>query len=199
MIGKFSKKKIDDKSDLSPELDLRQKLRVAYVMLMLSITSVAMLVYKEVFIDDQWISLVPYQLDEPMRLSKNNPSNDQLYSLAWFVASNMINVTPSNVDFNQKMILRYVSPEDNGNMEKIMAENKELITKNSLSQLFEVRDYLVNPQNLTVVFHGTLRSWVSNQELPKKETAYKVVFRFDDAKQLRIRMAKEVPLKEKTS
>ncbi len=197
MIGKFGKK-IDDKSDLSPELDLRQRLRVAYAMLVLSVATVAMLVYKEVFIDDQWISLVPYQLDEPMRLSKNNPSKDQLYALGWFVASNMVNVTPSSVDFNQKMLLRYVSPEDNGNMEKIMAENKELITKNSLSQLFEVRDYLVNPQNLTIVFHGTLRSWVSNQELPKKETAYKVVFRFDDAKQLRIRMAKEVPLKEKT-
>lgn len=198
MIGKFGKK-FDDRTDLSPELELRQRLRIAHAMLLISVASVAMLIYKEVFVDDQWISLVPYQLDEPMRLSKNNPSPEQLYSMAWFVASNMVNVTPSSVDFNQKIILRYVAPEDFGNMEKILADNKDMVLKNNLSQLFEVRDYLVNPQNLTVVFHGTLRSWVSNQELPKKETAYKVSFRFNEAKQLKIRFAKEVPLKEKTT
>lgn len=198
MIGKFGKR-IDDRTDVSPELDLRQRLRVAYAMLLVSVMTVSMLVYKEVFVDDQWISLVPYQLDEPMRLSKNNPSPEQLYSMAWFVASNMVNVTPVNIDFNQKIVLRYVAPEDFGNMEKILADNKELVVKNNLSQLFEVRDYLVNPQNMTVVFNGTLRSWVSSQELPKKETAYKVSFRFNEAKQLKIRLAKEVPLKEKTT
>lgn len=176
---------------------LKTTLRYTQALLFVMTLGVVGQVYKGILLDEEWVTVVPPMLSEPLSISRFNPSGDQLQKMGWFISENNMTFTPATIADQQKTVLMYVHPAIQGEMQKKQDEARDYITKNNLSQIFERRTVKYNPQNLTVVYIGTLQTWVGDKRMDPKEVAYKVAFAWEDHK-LYVKESREVPMNEGT-
>ncbi len=176
---------------------LKKQLRFTQAALLMALVVVIGFTFKMLFLEDDWVTIIPPTLDEPMSISRKNPSPDSLEKNGWYISELMNTVTPSTVADQQQKVMRYVHPSLHGEMQRKLEESKDFIVKNNLSQIFERRTEKVNLMNLTVIYLGTLTSYVGDKRLEPKEIAFKVSFAWEGHK-LYIKAAHEVPMNEGT-
>lgn len=177
--------------------NLKSTLRYTQAVLFVAMMIIAVFVYKMILLDEEWVTLIPPSLEEPMSISKRNPSADQLDKMGWFISESNMTFTPNTLPDQQKKVLMYVYPDYYGEMQKKQQEALEYVVKNNISQIFERRTIKYNPSNLTVVYVGTIQTFVGDKRLDPREVAYRVQFYWNNYK-LYIKEAREVPLNEGT-
>lgn len=177
--------------------NLKSTLRYTQAVLFVAMMIITGFTYKIIFLDEEWVTIVPPSLEEPMSISKRNPSADQLNKMGWFISESNMTFTPNTLPDQQKQVLMYVYPDFYGEMQKKQQEALDYVVKNNISQIFERRTIKYNPSNLTVVYLGTIQTFVGDKRLDPREVAYKVQFYWNNYK-LYIKEAREVPLNEGT-
>jgi type IV conjugative transfer system protein TraE len=176
---------------------LKKILRFTQAALMVSLIINAGFTFKTLFVDEDWVTIIPPALDEPMTIARNNPTSDQLEKNGWYISELMQTVTPGSVNDQQQKLMMYVHPSLHGEMQRKLEESKDYIVKNNISQIFERRTAKVNTKNMTVIYLGTLNSFVGDKRLEPREIAFKVSFVWEGHK-LYIKEAREVPMNEGT-
>ena len=89
-----------------------------------------------------------------------------------------LNVTPHSVEKQHEMLLRYVAPQYYGTLKTQLVSEAEKIKKSDMSTVFYPVDIQVSQDDLAVTIIGDLKSFIGNESLPSRRTAYLITYNF---------------------
>jgi conjugal transfer pilus assembly protein TraE len=155
--------------------------RLRYMLLM----SVGLLISNIFLICLMWWSLVhqeriivPVDVKEAFTVSANRVDASYLRQMAIFFCSARLNITPSNVKENHKIVLQYTDQEFYNKFVSILSSEEEEIVKQNISAVFYPEEVIPDPQKTTVLIKGTMARFVGNVALPVVKKNYLLKFSY---------------------
>lgn len=123
--------------------------------------------------------LVPMGINEtthPMSVSDRHVDKDYLTLVSRDILSMAMNVTPVNVDFNRKALLKHVAPSAFGEIDEALKEKAKLMKRLHASSLFSIESLDVNPGDLTVLARGFKHHYIGKTETMRQKTSVSLRF-----------------------
>lgn len=118
--------------------------------------------------DSKQVIVTPMTYDAPFTVSGNeaSPQNRLMWALSFI--SLRLNVSPASVDAQHQLILFYIKPGAQKELEVTLAEEARRIKQSNITSVFYQTDYKVYPNSSLVEVTGTLHTWIGNSK-PEKE------------------------------
>lgn len=131
---------------------------------------------------DTNIILVPFGLNDKVSISTNRPQNSYLEAISRDVINTMLNLTPENISYAEKVILSYVDSKSYGVLKNQFKELKENIISKKVTTSFYPIEISSNNQNLTVIVDGILYNYLGQKEVSNTRKKYEIKYKYKSAK-----------------
>ena len=125
------------------------------------------------------IIIVPPEISKTFWVSKNSVSNEYLSEMSMFFISLRFNLTPSNVEEQREILLRYICPEFYSTLKTQLINEGERIRNQNINTVFYPVDIKVNVKNFTTFITGDLVSSISGNIIPNKRLIYKISYKYN--------------------
>jgi len=173
------------------------KQRNFLLLLLILLLVVNFLLSIKIFTNEAKVVIVPPGFSQPMTISNNTVSNSYLEEMSHIFLSNLLDLNPSNIEYKQKLVMKYAIYGGYDELRKYFEEQKKNHKEYDLRTEFTVKDLEIDPDNLVVIAKGFLTIKFGKQGSENKEVAYRLKYDYA-AGVLRIKEFKElVELKDK--
>lgn len=142
---------------------------------LLNLALVAMLLIRG---NDQRVVLVPPQISKTFWVQQNTVSSDYLVQMAQFIIQLYFDVSPDNVEFNDKILLSYVDPRFYGTLQSQAGGIADRMKRDNSSTFYAINGFTPDPANMTVVVHGVMNVFVGDQKASATPEIYQLKFAF---------------------
>jgi conjugal transfer pilus assembly protein TraE len=126
--------------------------------------------------------LVPPQIKQSFWVSSSMVSREYLEEMAYWYAGLALNVTPSGLNYQNELFLKYALPSEFGRLQAEMASRSEFLKKNQASSQFSVQDITVDDRHLRVALNGKLHTWVSDKRAGERDATFMIGFKYLNGK-----------------
>jgi conjugal transfer pilus assembly protein TraE len=127
---------------------------------------------------------VPATLQKSFWVQRDKASREWVEQMGLFVAQLSLNVTPSSVEYQGKLMLDLVSPSARGAIKKQVDMNALRIQRSNVATFFTPRDSVFDPKNPNrVALKGDLTTVLTDKTVNKRPVTYVVAFAFEDGTQ----------------
>lgn len=126
--------------------------------------------------------LVPPQIKQGFWVSANSVSKEYLEEMAYWYAGLALNVTPSGLNYQNELFLKYALPSEFGRLQTEMASRSDFLKKNQTSSQFSVENITVDDRNLRVALNGKLHTWVSDKRAGERNATFMIGFKYLNGK-----------------
>jgi conjugal transfer pilus assembly protein TraE len=103
--------------------------------------------------------IVPPKLDKTVWVENDHASPEYLEQMTYFVSTLILNVQPSTVDYQNKVLLQFVSPSAYGELQAEGVRAAAVVKKENISQWFTPREFSVNGRRLQAAIIGQLQTF----------------------------------------
>ena len=118
-----------------------------------------------VFYKTEKVILVPPHITKSFWIRGDEVSKSYLEEMGVYMTKLLLDLSPSNLDHNHRVLLRYATPEAHGKLEKQFFEEAQEYKGLQLTTHFKPVSVTANPQKLEVEVKGTLTSFVASKEV----------------------------------
>lgn len=127
-------------------------------------------------------TLVPPSIDKTFWVNKKRVSPEYLEQMGYFIGGLVLNVTPDNVDYQNKVLLQYACPPTHGKLKTDQAVAGNALKRDSISTLFATRIVQVDEKALKVALTGTMATWISNKKAPDYTKTFLAKFEYQNGR-----------------
>ncbi len=173
-------------SDTSPDMDpfvldkkLQQALsqRNAVCVFVLVLLACTMLLSIAILTKSEKTVLVPAGFQKEMEVSGNEISGSYLEEVTTFFVTMLLDVTPSDVDYKFKLMLKHIAPDSYHTLEKHLKEEAEKHKKYNLSTSFVLEEIKILQDPLSVLVSGKLTSKFVESGVFEKRVTYRISYK----------------------
>lgn len=137
----------------------------------------SMLLSVAVFTKSEKTVLVPAGLQKEVEVSGYEASSGYVEEMTNFFVTMLLDVTPSDVDYKFKLILKHVSPDSYHALEKHLKEEAQKYKKYNLSTTFIIDEIKMLDSSLEVLVIGKLTSKFLESGSFEKKATYKISYK----------------------
>lgn len=123
--------------------------------------------------------VVPAVVNAPFAISDSEVDSSYLIQMASFFTYLRFNVSPENVDFQDKLIEQYIDSSARGEITSILNTEEAQIQKNKISSQFFMDSISADTSNLQVLVKGTLEKKVGNLLIDPQHKTYLITFSYN--------------------
>lgn len=120
--------------------------------------------------------VLPPSVEKSFWVEKDNVSGSYLEQMAGFIGYLALQSSPGTVDYQNKVLLEYVSPSTYGQLKQEMDYAAERLKKGNVSQTFVPKSYEVNASRKVVLIQGVMTTYVNEKQVAQKEVSVQVGF-----------------------
>lgn len=126
--------------------------------------------------------MVPPEIHKSFWVNEDNMSPDYMDEMASFFAGLELNVTPSNVDYNNSVLLRYADPAVYGQLESDGKVAAEKIKRDSLATRLFIQQIHSDAANRQAAVCGVLDTTVSDKSGGSRQSCWVVGFAYSNGR-----------------
>lgn len=152
----------------------RNILLLLCVILLLIVFLLAVCVTKK----DTNVVLIPSNLDNKISISSGKPHNDYLEAITRDVINTLLNLTPNNVDYAEKVVLSYSNGKSYGILKNQFNEIKNDVISKKISTTFYPISIYPDNKKLTVLVEGILYNYLGQKEVSKATKQYEIKYEY---------------------
>jgi len=123
-------------------------------------------------------TIVPAEIRESFTISDATIDASYLRQIALLFAAQRLNITPSAINQNHSVILRYIDPGFYHDFIGILNTEKQAVLKQNISSVFYPDEIIPDVKSLSVTLKGTLARWVGGLTLPVVKKNYVISFSY---------------------
>jgi conjugal transfer pilus assembly protein TraE len=146
------------------------------VLLILFISSI-LIIFLQVIVlikKDTKIILVPNNLSQETVLYSNKISNEYLEAFTRDIIYSFLNITPNNIEYNEKIILSLIHPRFYGTIKTQLQNIKTNVKTQKFTTAFYPVFMILNNKKLNVIVDGTLITFLGQKEISKVKKRYSI-------------------------
>lgn len=122
------------------------------------------------------IILVPPQIEQTFWVRHNAVSPEYLSEMSNFFVVLRFNLTPTTIENQRNILLRYVSPEYFDTLKIELINEAERMTKEHITTAFYPVDVKVDAGHLETLITGDLITTIGVNQLPARRVIYKISY-----------------------
>ena len=131
-----------------------------------------------VFFNKKEIVLVPNSISEEVSIKDNKMSASYLEALTRDVTNLILNVSPANLEYNSKAILKIIHPSFFGAMKNELNKRNSSVENKRISTVFFPQIINVKHKKNTVQIEGKLSTYIGKQEVEFEQKTYQITYEF---------------------
>jgi len=167
---------------ISADLEARTGIGKAFQLLLAAslLTSMFLALYVLLHQDRDRVVFLPPQIDKGFWIESEQVSREYLEQMGLFILQLAYNVTPTSVDYQNAVLLKYAAPEAHGALEKAGRLSAERIRRDQISTLIAPRSVLHDKKDgMRLAFTGSLTTYVTDKASPPRPITVLVAFRYE--------------------
>lgn len=137
-----------------------------------------------VLFHDKEIILVPNSLDQDTSIINGKMSPAYLEALTRDVVNLMLNVTPANVEYSTKSILKIAHPKFYGELKTSLQSRSQDVMNRRISVFFSPQSISVGDDRSSVIVMGKLSTYLGKEEVSMEEKIYSITYKIEGFKPL---------------
>ena len=128
---------------------------------------------------DKEIVIVPNFIDQEVSVKNGKMSNSYLEAMSRDVAHLMLDVTPANVEYSAKSILKMAHPRFYGPLKIALNERGKDVVNRKISTFFSGQSIIVGDDKVSVVVTGKLSTYLGKEEVSITEKNYAISYDYE--------------------
>jgi conjugal transfer pilus assembly protein TraE len=121
--------------------------------------------------------LLPPDISRPMWVSNSGKvSAEYLEDMGLFIIQLVMNATPVSVDYQSKMLKKYVCAEGYGSIDTLVRNNTDRLKRDSVTTVFSPRTVLSDPALGRVTMTGTFSVLIADRRMSEEAKTYVLEF-----------------------
>ena len=125
--------------------------------------------------------VIPAGLNEKIEISQNGVSDSYLIQWSEFLTSLKLNVTPSNINRKQSVLLSYVDSAIYNEFKAHLSDEIDKVQKDEISTVFFPTDSkVVNKEKMTTMVTGVLRVYIGNEINSESQISYQLQYKLNN-------------------
>ena len=125
--------------------------------------------------------VIPAGLNEKIEISQNGVSDSYLIQWSEFLTSLKLNVTPSNINRKQSVLLSYVDSAIYNEFKAHLSDEIDKVQKDEISTVFFPTDIkVVNKEKMTTMVTGVLRVYIGNEINSESQISYQLQYKLNN-------------------
>ena len=131
-----------------------------------------------IFLHKKEIVLVPNSINEEISIKNHKMSTGYLEALTRDVASLMLNVSPANLEYNSKALLKMIHPSFYGTMKNEISQRNISVENRRISTVFFLQSINIKNKKNTVQIVGKLSTYIGKEEVEFEQKIYQISYEF---------------------
>ena len=124
-------------------------------------------------------TLVPPHINKTFWIDGEKVSPEYLEQMGLFVLQLAVNNTPSSVDYNNQVLLRYVAPASYGEMETQLMANARRLKRENASTFFSPRAVTPDETTNSIVFGGVQTTHIGDKRVSEVQEWFLLRFAYN--------------------
>jgi len=124
------------------------------------------------------IYLVPPHIEQPFWLSNHAPSAQYLSEMSAYLVQLRLTVTPDNIGYQQKLLLRYSDPNDYTGLKEQLSQEAQIVEQAQMSTSFYPIASRVDEKSLSVSVEGDFHRYLQGEALEPERQHYLISYRY---------------------
>lgn len=138
----------------------------------------------KVFFGDKEIILIPNSLNHESSIVNGKMSFEYMEAFTRDVVNLMLNVSPSNVEYSSKSILRITHPKFYGTLKTELNSRSQDIINRRIAIHFYPKSIIPNEDENSVYVVGQLSTYLGKEEVSNEEKTYSITYASEGFKPL---------------
>jgi conjugal transfer pilus assembly protein TraE len=109
--------------------------------------------------------LVPPEMNKAMWVENNDASDGYLEEMSTYVSQLILNAAPTGVEYQGKVLKRYVCSDNYGVMDSLIRQNADRLKKDNATTLFSTRIAKIDRKTRSVALTGTESVFVGDRKI----------------------------------
>jgi len=131
-----------------------------------------------IFLHKKEIVLVPNSINEEISIKNHKMSAGYLEALTRDVANLMLNVSPANLEYNSKALLKMIHPSFYGTMKNEISQRNISVENRRISTVFFLQSINIKNKKNTVQIVGKLSTYIGKEEVEFEQKIYQISYEF---------------------
>lgn len=134
----------------------------------------------KVFHHRERVIIVPAYLKQSFWAEGEVVSKEYLEEMTMFFANLVLNVTPESIEYQSKIVLKYVSPEFHNILYQRLLGEGERLKKESLSTSFRPQEIKADNTKGEAIISGILTQYVGDKKAGQVKESYKATYGYSN-------------------
>lgn len=126
--------------------------------------------------------ITPPVVRETFWVDSNDADPKYLQEMSTYFILLTNNISPSNVDYQNKLFLNYVNPSQQGLLSAELSEQAQRVKREQLITMFYIKGFKVDQYANKVVVDGQLNTLISDKLLSSMEKSYRIGYQIINGK-----------------
>ena len=123
--------------------------------------------------------VTPPTIDKSFWVTSDTASDDYIRQMSLWVSSLILDVTPDDVAYKEKLLLQYAHPELHGKLKERQDIEAERLRRDNTSTYFVMQTIRTHPEKLAAVISGRLHTLINGNHVADQEKNFLVRFKID--------------------
>lgn len=161
-------------ADMEARTGLKKSFMALFIALLMSVLLLSVaLAFKT---DKVRTVITPMVVKNSFWVDDDIVSDEYLIEMGTFISQLSLNVTPSNVDYQQKILLKYACSGAYGAIQNESGAYAVRVKETASSSMFEIKQITPDSKRNRIAMHGDLSTFVSDKRVSKQQKIYVVSF-----------------------
>ena len=126
--------------------------------------------------------ITPPVVRDTFWIDSSDASDQYLQEMATYFVLLTSNVSPSNVEYQNKLFLNYVNPAEQGSLKQSLDKQAQRIKRNNITTMFYITGFKINSEANKVIVMGQMNSLIGDKLVSNKGQAFRVSFKIINGK-----------------
>lgn len=132
-----------------------------------------------VMFDKKEVVLVPNSLTQEASIINGKMSAAYMEAMTRDVINLMLNVTPSNIEYTTKSVLKITHPHFYGKLKTSLQERSQDVINRRISIYFSPQTIVPSPDKSGALVVGKLSTYLGKEEVSSEDKTYSITYAFE--------------------
>ena len=129
-------------------------------------------------------TLTPPVISKSFWVDDYKVSGSYLEMMGEFVAHQILDVTPDNIDYKKQVLLRWVTPDNHGALKTRMELDKDRLKRDAATLMFWPKQITPFEDRFQVALAGALATYINGAKVAEVDRTYLATFRYQGGRLL---------------
>ncbi len=136
--------------------------------------------------------IVPPEIKRPYEIGAHHTNKDYLLDMTNYVLDKVLTVTPENVDYNNRVILKMTHPDGHAHLQTVLDAAAQQLKKDHITTIWVPHNEAIQLSSMQVRVSGKLKTFIADKLTSERDKEYLVQFHLTVSGRLYVLTIKEI-------